>query len=422
MNSLRYPNPPRFAAIAVVVVLFAAGAGRAIAHPLSQGALDVTIGPEQVIIRARVTLQEVVVSDTLNIEPRSDARAGSKLAEMCARHARYLAGHIHVSADGALLSGRVVRVQPVATQPAGEAAEADAQHAVFDLAYDLKSKRPRVVRIWQDVFVAASVAGDTTWEASYVVNIGTHLGPIMEGLLLTPTEPVEYDCDWNPSSTMPSAPAAGSKSSRAAPQDRWRMFRDYLAHGVRHILHGYDHLLFIAALVLAAASLWDLVKVVSAFTLAHTITLTLAALRLVHVPGWVVEPMIAGSIVFVAAQNVFSPRQARGWSRLGVAFAFGLFHGLGFAGGLLDAMREMSGSTIVLAIAAFSLGVELGHQVIVIPLFAGLELSRRMRREPAARERVSEFARRWGSAAICVAGTYYLIAVVSSAIELALPY
>jgi hypothetical protein len=169
--------------------------------------------------------------------------------------------------------------------------------------------------------------------------------------------------------------------------------------------------------VLAAVSVWDLVKVVSAFTLAHTITLTLAALRLVHVSSSIVEPMIAASIVFVAAQNVLWPKQSRGWMRLAIAFGFGLFHGLGFAGGLLDAMQEMSGLTIVLAILAFSLGVELGHQMIVLPLFGALKLARRTRQEVADRDRVSLLALRYGSAVICCAGMYYLVYAVSSALS-----
>jgi hydrogenase/urease accessory protein HupE len=196
------------------------------------------------------------------------------------------------------------------------------------------------------------------------------------------------------------------------------LFREYVAHGIHHILTGYDHLLFISALVLAAVSVWDLVKVVTAFTLAHTITLTLAALRLVHVSSLIVEPMIAASIVFVAAQNVFWPKQVRGWGRLAVAFGFGLFHGLGFAGGLLDAMQEMSGLTILLAILAFSLGVELGHQMIVIPLFGALKLARHTRQELPARDQVSLLAQQYGSVVICCAGMYYLVYAVTSALTL----
>ena len=117
--------------------------------------------------------------------------------------------------------------------------------------------------------------------------------------------------------------------------------RTYIWHGARHILTGYDHLLFLGALVLAATTLWDLVAVVTAFTVAHSLTLTLAALQIVRLPERLVEPVIAASIVCVGLQNIFWPRQARGYTRLAVAFVFGLFHGLGFAGGLLDVMHQM---------------------------------------------------------------------------------
>jgi HupE / UreJ protein len=152
--------------------------------------------------------------------------------------------------------------------------------------------------------------------------------------------------------------------------------RTYAWHGLRHILGGYDHLLFLAALVLAAATLWDLVKIVTGFTVAHSLTLTLAALNLVHLPGRVVEPLIGASIVFVALQNVFWPQHARGGSRLAVAFFFGLFHGLGFAGGLLELMRQMPTSVVLLAVLGFSIGVEAGNQMVMVPLYTGLRLAR----------------------------------------------
>jgi hypothetical protein len=127
------------------------------------------------------------------------------------------------------------------------------------------------------------------------------------------------------------------------------LFKSFFYEGIHHILTGYDHLLFVSALVLAATTFWDLIKVVTTFTIAHTITLTLGAFNLVSLPHWVVEPLISASIVFVALQNVFWPSRARGWSRLGAAFFFGLFYGLGFAGGLLEAIREMQTGTMLLA-------------------------------------------------------------------------
>jgi hydrogenase/urease accessory protein HupE len=209
--------------------------------------------------------------------------------------------------------------------------------------------------------------------------------------------------------------AAAQPSAASQSVDGWMersgsasLFKAFFYHGVHHILTGYDHLLFVTALVLAATTLWELVKVVSAFTIAHTLTLTLAALNLVHVSGRIVEPLIAGSIVFVAVQNVFWPRGSKGWSRIGAAFLFGLFHGLGFAGGLLEAMREMPSGTMFVAILAFSVGVEAGHQLVVLPSFGVLKGVRAMQQDVVVRTRVSMMVQRVGSAGISVAGAYYL--------------
>ena len=171
------------------------------------------------------------------------------------------------------------------------------------------------------------------------------------------------------------------------------------------------------ALVLGATTLWELFQLVTAFTLAHTLTLTLAALNLVHVSERMVEPLIALSIVFVALENVIFPRRSHGWTRLGVAFFFGLFHGLGFAGALLEAMQGMHGSVVLLAIIAFSLGVETAHQMVVLPLFACLKLARETRDNEAGKRRLSTVIQRYGSAAISVAGLFYLFVALRLSLE-----
>ena len=182
-----------------------------------------------------------------------------------------------------------------------------------------------------------------------------------------------------------------------------RTFADYLRHGVLHILTGYDHLLFVGALVLATLSFWEMFKVVAAFTLAHTATLALSVFDVFRLPPWIVEPAIAASIVFVALENVVRPARAHSRARLAVAFGFGLVHGLGFAGGLLDAMAGLPATGIWVALAAFSLGVEIGHQAVVLPLFGMLALGRRK-----LRVGIRAPALRYGSAAISVCGAYYL--------------
>jgi hypothetical protein len=124
--------------------------------------------------------------------------------------------------------------------------------------------------------------------------------------------------------------------------------------------------------------------------------------------------MIAASICFVALQNVCWPRQRTGWSRLAIAFAFGLFHGLGFAGGLKEAMSGMPGATLGAALGGFSAGVEAGHQVVVLPLFALMYTVRHYRGTPLAQPSgaIAERILRYGSCAISIAGAGFLVKAI----------
>ena len=139
---------------------------------------------------------------------------------------------------------------------------------------------------------------------------------------------------------------------------------------------------------------------------------TLSAFDLFRLPPPVVEPVIAASIVFVALQNVFWPERTRDWTRLAIAFFFGLFHGLGFAGALLEAMQGMSSNALLLAILGFSAGVEVGHQVVVLPTFCALKLARGWRRVAVGAEARASLIARWGSALISLAGMIYLSAAL----------
>jgi hypothetical protein len=147
--------------------------------------------------------------------------------------------------------------------------------------------------------------------------------------------------------------------------------RTYSVLGVEHILTGIDHLLFILALLIITGGGWKLVKTVTAFTISHSITLTLATLGYIHVPQKPVEAVIALSIVFVAREIIrehgpgHSLTYRAPWL---VAFTFGLMHGLGFASGLSEA--GLPAGHIPAALLFFSMGVETGHF-----LFIGVVLS-----------------------------------------------
>jgi hypothetical protein len=388
-------------AIPLILVLAAGLLSRSSgAHPLTQGALDVMIHPDGVTVRARVTVEEVMVTNNATSPDAAPSPFAASDSSTYEQHAAYLAAHLHVTADGARLPGGVVKVEaPANPQPAGK------DTASYDLIYPILSKpSPRTIDIQDEVLTDGKFAPGVSWQSNYVVRIGQQGSSPAEGLLLTPDKPIHFDCDWSPVSAK-AGTAAGAPN-------RGRIFKDYFVHGIHHIFSirdpGYDHLLFVTALVLGATSVWELFKLVTAFTLAHTITLTLAALNLVHVSERVVEPLIALSIVFVAVENVVWPSHSHGWTRLGVAFFFGLFHGLGFAGALLEAMQGMNGSVVLFAILAFSFGVETAHQMVVLPLFAILKLARQTRSEPTARQRLSLQVQRFGSIGISLVGLFYL--------------
>lgn len=151
----------------------------------------------------------------------------------------------------------------------------------------------------------------------------------------------------------------------------WQVMSDYLLLGVEHILGGIDHLLFVLCLLLIVRGNWLLVKTITAFTLAHSITLALATLGFVSVPQAPVEAVIALSILFLAVELV---KQQQGKSDLAmrapwiVAFIFGLLHGFGFAGALSEV--GLPQSDIPLALLMFNVGVEVGQLLFIALVFS----------------------------------------------------
>jgi hypothetical protein len=142
--------------------------------------------------------------------------------------------------------------------------------------------------------------------------------------------------------------------------------RTYTVLGIEHILTGIDHLLFVLALIIITRGGWKLVKTVTAFTVSHSITLTLATLGYVHIPQRPVEAVIALSIVFVAAEILRGRQGLVGITARApwvVALMFGLMHGLGFASGLKDA--GLPDGHIPTALLFFSIGVEAGHFLFI---------------------------------------------------------
>jgi len=155
----------------------------------------------------------------------------------------------------------------------------------------------------------------------------------------------------------------------AVEQSVWDVIGLYLQQGYIHILpRGLDHILFVLALFFASTRLKSLVWQVSAFTLAHTLTLALAVLGYVRLDPAIVEPIIALSIAFVAIENVIFKDMTR-W-RPALVFAFGLFHGLGFAGVLSD--YGLPQDQLLVSLLSFNVGVEAGQLTIVAACWLAL--------------------------------------------------
>lgn len=160
----------------------------------------------------------------------------------------------------------------------------------------------------------------------------------------------------------------------------WGVAGTYLGLGVEHILTGVDHLLFVLALLLLTTGTWRLVKTLTAFTVAHSVTLGLATLGVVHVPPKPVEAVIALSIVFVAAE-ILRTREGK----IGLAarmpwiaaFTFGLLHGFGFAGALSEV--GLPEGQIPVALLFFNLGVEAGQLLFVAGVLAFAMMAKRIR-------------------------------------------
>ena len=185
--------------------------------------------------------------------------------------------------------------------------------------------------------------------------------------------------------------AASSSTARTA----W----SFVTLGVEHILSGYDHLVFLAGLILAAVTVRELLIALTAFTAAHSISLALVVAGGVHAPPSIVEPLIAASIAWVGVENLLG---RRGGSRWWVVFAFGLVHGFGFAGALAELGVGSSARDVAVALLSFNGGVEAGQ---IAAAAAMLPVVWAIRARPSWQARLLPVC----SMTIVIAGAYWLI-------------
>ncbi len=194
--------------------------------------------------------------------------------------------------------------------------------------------------------------------ADYQNLVSVELGGRKLAFVLSPTSPRLQ--------IPPAAAAGGSPTGRPA---SGRTTGDFFLLGVGHILGGYDHLLFLLGLLLLGGSWSRLAAVVTAFTVAHSLTLALAALGLFRLPAEPVELLIALSIVWVGSEKL---RQTARDRRLPLSFGFGLVHGFAFAG--LLGRSGLEGGELAAPLLGFNLGVEAGQALVLVPVLVVLRL------------------------------------------------
>ena len=177
-------------------------------------------------------------------------------------------------------------------------------------------------------------------------------------------------------------------------------FANFLSLGVKHILTGYDHLLFLLGLLIVARGFVSSLSIITSFTIAHSITLAVATLHVVQIPSRIVEPLIAASIVFVGIENLLRGDVLS--ARRMVTFGFGLIHGFGFASALREVGIGSGNGGIALPLFSFNIGVELGQIMVAA---ATLPLIWKLRENPT-------FIARWApacSAVIVLLGSFWFV-------------
>jgi hydrogenase/urease accessory protein HupE len=309
------------------------GPGTAWAHDPFQITSEAQVGRDQMFVRTTMSLVTAARAclpgqSALRIPSPAEFEPARPLYESCARDL------YRITSGSAPLPVREVRVE-LAGESDVEMDVTTARPTGSPLVFEAPNLRPLVAR--------AGIVLTVTGERSF---LGQQL--------LRPEQP-RLEIPITPDGEAPGTPPLPS-------------FRQYLALGIRHILTGYDHLLFLVGLLVACRRFRTVAAIITCFTLAHSVTLALAALDVVKLPGRVVEPLIAATIIVVGVENIARGEEPKG--RWALAFGFGLVHGLGFASALRDVGLGAFGTSIVAPLVAFNLGVELGQLSVAAVLLA----------------------------------------------------
>lgn len=359
----------RAAASALLVFAVAACAAVAHAHQLQVEPLAVVLRPQQTFVSAEFSGNVQDITQSINVE--DGEKRGDGFAPAAEKRAQaYVNQHFLLKQDGRTLAGTLVSLR--------QQGDLDPTHARFHLT--MRYPRPGGANAARPFTVTSTLA-------DYLPNALTTVSVTGLQRNLKTGEATTID---------PSAFAVNLLTN----------VRDFFALGVEHIFSGPDHILFILALLLVSPTLKSLIKTLTGFTIAHSITLILSTLGVFTVDARIVDVVVALSIVYVGLENIFlKSTRHRFW----VASGFGLVHGLAFAGNLRDAGLP-EGSALFWSLLSFNGGVEAAQVMICAAAFPLLML---WKRNTEARQKYGGLpwpsVVRVASTGVVIAGAYWLL-------------
>ena len=328
------------------------------AHPLSVSYAKFVIADAEITVTMRLPLDDMDLLLRLDRDLDGTVSDGELAAAVPALQA-YFSTHVVLRTDGAASA-------PTILQTGRWADSAAFPHVEAILHFPILRPPAAVaiqVRVLTDLYAGHRTLGDIHW--------GTHREEFV----------------FQNGNTF---------EGTAASADWWSAARTFLVLGVEHILTGYDHLLFLVALLVASRGIPQLVAIVTSFTIAHSLTLVAATIGIMSLPPRLVEAAIALSIAYVGIENLVA-REVRG--RWKLTFAFGLVHGFGFANVLRE--MELPRQALASSLFTFNLGVELGQLGVVLllwPLLRWVQASS-----------YATAVTRWTSAVITVCGLGWFV-------------
>jgi len=235
-------------------------------------------------------------------------------------------------------------------------------------ATEAASEQKKDAKVNSDIAAVNSQLKSIEKDSNHLLPNGSALpAPDSAPVVLPKMQPKVSAPPPTPGSLAANSPAGAGENrvigNNPAKSSTWSTITQFLLLGIEHILTGYDHIAFLVALIVIGLSIREVLKIITAFTVAHSITLLLAALQIVSLNSRFVESAIALSICYVALENLFRKKIKYRWL---VTFGFGLIHGFGFASALQELI--VGKANLVLSVLSFNLGVEAGQVMIFILL------------------------------------------------------